>query len=131
MTGLNNYKFLLSEVKAADMFDSDDDYQPSSPQYNLHSPKYFSMPLILQNSSYSSKFFKEDDYFPEPPPLNSLVEGVTDSADNEYFPMPPQVPEFNFTRLEDEEDNKYNPDPPVYPKINYSSEDDQDQAGLQ
>ncbi|KAL2643541.1 hypothetical protein R1flu_011128 [Riccia fluitans] len=87
------------------------------------------MPPIPWNNSYSSKFLEEDNYFLEPPSPNSLVEGVTQLAADEYFAMPPRVLEFNYLSLKAEEGDKYNPEPPVYPEIKYSSEDEQDQAG--
>ncbi|KAL2634020.1 hypothetical protein R1flu_005499 [Riccia fluitans] len=123
-TGLNDYKVVESEVKAVDMFDSDDDYQPSPPKYNLCSPKYFLMPPTPWNSSYNGKFFEDDNYFPEPPSPNSFVEGVTHLAGEEYFPVPPRIPKFNYPNLEAKEDNEYNPESSVYPKINYSNEDE-------
>ncbi|KAL2632870.1 hypothetical protein R1flu_004349 [Riccia fluitans] len=130
MISLKDYEPVEFEVKAADMFDWDDVYQPSPPQYNTCSPKYFPMPPTPRSSSYNIKFLEEDNYFPEPPFPNSLVDGVIDLADDEYFPEPPRVPEISYPSFEDEEDDKYNPKPSVYPEINYSSEDDQDQAGL-
>ncbi|KAL2651361.1 hypothetical protein R1flu_019489 [Riccia fluitans] len=127
MTGLNDYEVIESEVKVTDIFDLDNDYQPSPSQYNFPSPEYFSTTPTPWNRSYSSKFFEEDDYFLEPPSPNSLVEDVTYLACDEYFPVLPWVPEFNYLSLE--ADDEYNPEPPVYPKINYSREDEQDQGG--
>ncbi|KAL2644903.1 hypothetical protein R1flu_012490 [Riccia fluitans] len=116
-----------SDVKALDMFDSDDDYHPSLPSSNTQFSEYFPMPPTLWNSSYNVEFFREDDYFLEPPSSKSVLDGVTIVMDDEYVSEPPPVPKMNYSSLKDKEDEEYDPEPPIYPKFNYSSEDNQDQ----
>ncbi|KAL2650027.1 hypothetical protein R1flu_018155 [Riccia fluitans] len=45
-----------SDVKAANIFDSDDDYHPSLSSPNTRTPKYFSMPPTSWNSSHNVTF---------------------------------------------------------------------------